>query len=219
MNGDRCRACCSRRSGLRLRQRRPAANSRHDLGRPARPLNHGEWRPSAGQAWPVAAEQHRAATGRRRSDHCRRQRRLGRTASEQPDARRSGGGRRRAAVVAVGPLPDGGRLRPELLVDAQRPGGQLRRPDDHRPALWPAGGLRRTAVCAVLRRHESDPHHPDVFGIAQVGTIYTTGSKIAEHGGDNPGDREFPLVVYRRARSSPASRGAAWKRLRSLRRS
>jgi hypothetical protein len=42
----------------------------------------------------------------------------------------------------------------------------------------------------------SDPHHPDVFGIAQVGTIYTGGSKIAEHGGDNPGDRDVPLVVY-----------------------
>ena len=26
----------------------------------------------------------------------------------------------------------------------------------------------------------SDPHHPDVFGIAQVGTIYTTGSKIGK---------------------------------------
>ena len=42
----------------------------------------------------------------------------------------------------------------------------------------------------------SDPHHPDVFGIAQVGTIYTTGSKIAEHGGDNAGDHDTPLVVY-----------------------
>ncbi len=42
----------------------------------------------------------------------------------------------------------------------------------------------------------SDPHHPDVFAIAQVGTIYTTGSKIAEHGGDNAGDRDVPLVVY-----------------------
>jgi hypothetical protein len=42
----------------------------------------------------------------------------------------------------------------------------------------------------------SDPHHPDVFGISQVGTVYTTGSKIAEHGGDNPGDRHVPLVVY-----------------------
>ncbi len=42
----------------------------------------------------------------------------------------------------------------------------------------------------------ADPHHPDVFGISQVGTIYTTGTKIAEHGGDNPADRDVPLVVY-----------------------
>ena len=54
---------------------------------------------------------------------------------------------------------------------------------------------------------KSDPHHPDVFGIAQVGTIYTTGTKIAEHGGDNPGDRDVLLVVYapgavQRSRSS-----------------
>jgi hypothetical protein len=43
---------------------------------------------------------------------------------------------------------------------------------------------------------KNDPHHPDVFAISQVGTIYTTGSKIAEHGGDNPADRDVPLVVY-----------------------
>jgi arylsulfatase A-like enzyme len=30
----------------------------------------------------------------------------------------------------------------------------------------------------------------------QVGTVYTGGSKIAEHGGDNPGDRDVPLLVY-----------------------
>jgi phosphoglycerol transferase MdoB-like AlkP superfamily enzyme len=35
-----------------------------------------------------------------------------------------------------------------------------------------------------------------VFGVSQVGTIYTTGSKIAEHGGDNPADRDVPLIVY-----------------------
>jgi arylsulfatase A-like enzyme len=35
-----------------------------------------------------------------------------------------------------------------------------------------------------------------VFAISQVGTIYTGGSKIAEHGGANPGDRDVPLVVY-----------------------
>jgi hypothetical protein len=35
-----------------------------------------------------------------------------------------------------------------------------------------------------------------VFAISQVGTIYTTGSKLAEHGGDNPADRDVPLIVY-----------------------
>jgi hypothetical protein len=42
----------------------------------------------------------------------------------------------------------------------------------------------------------SDPRHPDVFGRVQVGVVYTTGTKIAEHGGDNPADRDVPLVVY-----------------------
>jgi hypothetical protein len=42
----------------------------------------------------------------------------------------------------------------------------------------------------------SDPRHPDVFGRVQVGVVYTGGSKIAEHGGDNPADRDVPLVVY-----------------------
>ncbi|MBV9808662.1 MAG: alkaline phosphatase family protein [Solirubrobacterales bacterium] len=42
----------------------------------------------------------------------------------------------------------------------------------------------------------SDPRHPDVFGVAQIGTIYTGGTKIAEHGGSNPGDRDVPILVY-----------------------
>jgi Type I phosphodiesterase / nucleotide pyrophosphatase len=53
----------------------------------------------------------------------------------------------------------------------------------------------------------SDPHHPDVFGISQVGTIYTTGSKIAEHGGDNPADRDVPLVVYAPGAVRPGQSG------------
>lgn len=37
---------------------------------------------------------------------------------------------------------------------------------------------------------------PDVIGIAQYGTVYTGGQKkIAEHGGDNPQDRDVPIVV------------------------
>jgi type I phosphodiesterase/nucleotide pyrophosphatase len=42
----------------------------------------------------------------------------------------------------------------------------------------------------------SDPHHPDVWGVAQVGVVYTGGTKIAEHGGANPADRDVPIVVY-----------------------
>jgi hypothetical protein len=53
----------------------------------------------------------------------------------------------------------------------------------------------------------SDPHHPDVFAISQVGTIYTGGSKIAEHGGDNPADRDVPLVVYAPGTVHPAQSG------------
>jgi hypothetical protein len=41
-----------------------------------------------------------------------------------------------------------------------------------------------------------DPRVPDIFGIAQVGTVFTGGrGKIAEHGGANPQDRDVPLVV------------------------
>jgi hypothetical protein len=42
----------------------------------------------------------------------------------------------------------------------------------------------------------SDPRYPDVFGRVQVGVVYTGGSKIAEHGGNNPADRHVPILVY-----------------------
>jgi hypothetical protein len=41
-----------------------------------------------------------------------------------------------------------------------------------------------------------DNRVPDVFGVAQVGTVFTGHmKKIAEHGGANPQDRDVPLVV------------------------
>ena len=41
-----------------------------------------------------------------------------------------------------------------------------------------------------------DARVPDVIGVAQYGTVYTGGKgKIAEHGGDNPQDRDVALVV------------------------
>jgi arylsulfatase A-like enzyme len=56
----------------------------------------------------------------------------------------------------------------------------------------------------------SDPDYPDVFGRVQVGVIYMgPHGKIAEHGGDNPGDRDVPLVVYAPG-AVPHSRVHAW---------
>ena len=54
-----------------------------------------------------------------------------------------------------------------------------------------------------------DPRYPDVFGRVQVGTVYTGGTKITEHGGDNPGDRDVPLLVYAPGTVSPRQ-SSAW---------
>ncbi|MFE4461593.1 alkaline phosphatase family protein [Nocardia tengchongensis] len=52
-------------------------------------------------------------------------------------------------------------------------------------------------AAAYLGAPANDPRHPDLVGVAQVGTVYTGGkSKIAEHGGANPADRNVPLVVF-----------------------
>ena len=55
----------------------------------------------------------------------------------------------------------------------------------------------------------SNPRYPDVFGRVQIGTVYTGGTKIAEHGGDNPGDRDVPLLVYAPG-TVPHSRVHSW---------
>jgi hypothetical protein len=54
----------------------------------------------------------------------------------------------------------------------------------------------------------NDPRYPDVFGRVQVGVVYTGGSKIAEHGGDNPGDRSVPLLVYAPGTVRPFQNGS-----------
>jgi phosphoglycerol transferase MdoB-like AlkP superfamily enzyme len=46
-----------------------------------------------------------------------------------------------------------------------------------------------------------------VFGRVQVGVVYTGGTKIAEHGGDNPADRGVPILVYAPGTVHPASNG------------
>ncbi|MEU6581135.1 alkaline phosphatase family protein [Nocardia sp. NPDC046763] len=51
-------------------------------------------------------------------------------------------------------------------------------------------------AASYLGAPENDPRHPDLVGVAQVGTVYTGGKgKIAEHGGANPADRNVPLIV------------------------
>jgi hypothetical protein len=51
-------------------------------------------------------------------------------------------------------------------------------------------------AAAFIGVSAGDPRVPDVIGVAQYGTVYTGGTgKIAEHGGDNPQDRDVALVV------------------------
>jgi hypothetical protein len=62
-------------------------------------------------------------------------------------------------------------------------------------------GLRKIYAGRASARYfgvpQSDPNHPDVWGVVQVGVVYTGGrGKIAEHGGANPADRDVPIVVY-----------------------
>jgi hypothetical protein len=52
------------------------------------------------------------------------------------------------------------------------------------------------AAAQLIGVSQSDPRVPDVIGIAQYGVVYTGGtSKIAEHGGDHPEDRNVPILV------------------------
>jgi arylsulfatase A-like enzyme len=53
------------------------------------------------------------------------------------------------------------------------------------------------AAAAYFGVPQSDPRHPDVWGIIRHGVVYTGGAKkIAEHGGANVEDRAVPLIVY-----------------------
>jgi type I phosphodiesterase/nucleotide pyrophosphatase len=54
----------------------------------------------------------------------------------------------------------------------------------------------------------NDPRHPDVWGVVQVGVVYTGGTKIAEHGGANPADRDVPILVYAPGTVQPGSYGS-----------
>jgi hypothetical protein len=64
----------------------------------------------------------------------------------------------------------------------------------------PASGLTQVyagaGAAGLIGVRPLDPRVPDVIGIAQYGTVYTAGKgKVSEHGGDNPQDRNVPILV------------------------
>jgi len=68
------------------------------------------------------------------------------------------------------------------------------------PITVSASGLKKVYAgaqsAAFFGVPNTDPRHPDVLGIAQHGVVYTGGTaKIAEHGGDDPQDRNVPILV------------------------
>jgi Type I phosphodiesterase / nucleotide pyrophosphatase len=79
-------------------------------------------------------------------------------------------------------------------------GNKTRGPNGNGTESVPHSGLAQIyaghEAAAFFGVPYNDPRYPDVFGRVQVGTVYTGGTKIAEHGGDNPNDRDVPLLVY-----------------------
>ena len=68
------------------------------------------------------------------------------------------------------------------------------------PVTVPSSGLTKVFAgsesAAYFGVRNSDPRHPDIFGIVQHGVVYTGGqSKIAEHGGAGFQDRNVPILV------------------------
>ena len=61
---------------------------------------------------------------------------------------------------------------------------------------WPKAVYAGAGSAAYLGVPTSDPRHPDILGIVQHGVVHTGGkSKIAEHGGADPQDRNVPILV------------------------
>jgi len=68
------------------------------------------------------------------------------------------------------------------------------------PKPYTSSGLSKVyagdAAASFIGVPVGDPRVPDVIGICQYGVVYTgKKAKIAEHGGDNPQDRDVPIVV------------------------
>jgi len=68
------------------------------------------------------------------------------------------------------------------------------------PKPYTSSGLSQvyagTAAAAFIGVPFADARVPDIVGVSQVGVVYTgKKAKIAEHGGDNPQDRDVPILV------------------------
>jgi arylsulfatase A-like enzyme len=68
------------------------------------------------------------------------------------------------------------------------------------PKAYTSSGLARVYAgadaAAFMNVPQGDARVPDLIGIAQVGSVYTgKKAKIAEHGGNNPQDRDVPIIV------------------------
>jgi hypothetical protein len=55
--------------------------------------------------------------------------------------------------------------------------------------------LTRPSISTIFRDPFHNEHTPDFIGIVRHGVIYTTGSKLAEHGGDAYDDRNVALIA------------------------
>jgi len=70
---------------------------------------------------------------------------------------------------------------------------------DKNPVTVPHSGLARIWAGAEVARFFGAPvddgRYPDVFGKVQEGVVYAKPTKLAEHGGMNPGDRHVLMLV------------------------
>jgi len=69
-----------------------------------------------------------------------------------------------------------------------------------RPVAYRSAGPRKLyagpAAAQFVGTSAADTRVPDLIGVVQHGVVYTSKTKkIAEHGGDDPQDRDVPLVV------------------------
>ena len=82
------------------------------------------------------------------------------------------------------------------LLTHSAPGNNV----NDQPITVSASGLKKVyagkAAADFIGVPWSDPRVPDIIGIAAHGVVYTGGTaKIAEHGGDDPQDRNVPILI------------------------